>query len=338
MHWNDYLLANGARIEDGKVTDFGNPEDESNETLNGNIMADLSQLAIVEISGTDAEDFLHNQFTSDLKQLPVNTLQFSAWCNPKGRVLFNFFILKLKDRFFLLLPDELATQFTRRLQMFVLRADVVINDKKDELIRIGLSGVDIDKWLPDQIKTAPAVPGEICQTDELFCVRLPDKGQRFIVIGRYDVIEKLWGKLTAHITPVGTQQWELLDILAGFPWINTECTEKFLPQSLNLDELGGLSHQKGCYPGQEIIARVYHRGQVKRRLFIASVKSTTRPGTGDDLYMQGEDQSIGKILNVQPHPELAYMMLIVIEVDKAKSEQIYLKDHNGPLKIINNHQ
>ncbi len=335
MHWNDFLLANGARIEGGKVTDFGNPGDESNEALNGNIMADLSQLAIVEFSGTDAEDFLHNQFTSDLKQLPVNTLQFSAWCNPQGRVLFNFFILKLKNNFFLLLPDELAAQFTKRLQMFVLRADVVISDNSNELSRIGLSGVDIEKWLPDLIKTVPSTPGEICQTGELICVRLPDKKQRFIIMGKYDVIEKLWGKLTAHITPVGTQQWELLDILAGFPWINTECTEKFLPQSLNLDELGGLSHQKGCYPGQEIIARVYHRGQVKRRLFIASVEPTTRPDIGDDLYFQGEDQSIGKILNVQPHPEVGYMMLIVVEIDKAHSEHIYLKDHHGPLHLIN---
>jgi len=327
MHWNDFLQSNGAQIKNNNVVNFGQPEIESEATLNGNIITDLSQLAAIEVTGENAEEFLHGQFTSDIKSLSIDNFQFSAWCNAKGQVLTNFFIFRYKTGFLLLVPTNLREKFINRLKMFVLRSDVIVSNKSNDLIRIGISVNGRNDLINNIIKELPEHERSLICTETYTCLRV--KKTRLILIGETDAITKIWQQLTTSITPVGTHQWQLLDILAGLPWLNESCIDKFLPQYLNLDILDGVSYEKGCYPGQEVIARLRYRGKIKHRLFLASIQQEIAPLEGDNLYLSDNDRNVGKIINVQPHPELGFVFLAVAELESVKEGNITLQNSLG---------
>ena len=312
--WHDFLITQGAIVEDGILLNFPG----SNSKAADDIITDLSHLDIVEISGNEAEDFLHGQFTTNIKQLSNNHCQFSAWCNSKGQVKATFFIYRHEERFIILLPAELKESFLKQLQMYILRADVKLADKSDEFVRVGLQANDATLF-PDLIESHPEQQGEVMMDNDLHCLQLPLQGDasnahRTILIGSLDRQISLWNELVKHATPVGTAIWELLDIQATYPWITTQTTQKFLPQMLNLDLMDGLDYQKGCYPGHEIIARLHFRGQLKRSLYLATCALESCPVSGDLLYANDDEQSVGTVINVQASQD-KYYLLAVIEND-----------------------
>ena len=332
--WKDYLSSQGAEFNDDRLLNFTGNEFNESTTIN-NIVTDLSHLAIIEVSGDDAEDFLHGQFTIDIKSLHNLHCQFSAWCNPKGQVKTTFLIYRNNNNFTILLPSELKESFVKQLQMFVLRANVNISDKSDELIRIGVQMKD-ESILSSLIDSVPKQPGDVTQSEvimdnNLHCLRIVSAKHthRFILIGTADRQIELWKELAKQVTPVGSSLWELLDLQAAYPWITTQTTQKFLPQMLNLDLIGGLNYQKGCYPGQEIIARLHFRGQLKRSLCLATVTLDSQARSGDQLYADNNEQSVGTVINAQPSSD-EYYLLAVIDID-SREKKISLGNSGGPL-------
>ena len=321
MDWNEFLKNNGAVFENGTVVSFGNTKRESGACLDKNSIADLSQFTPVEITGKDADSFLHGQFAGDIKSLGANDYLLTAWCNPKGQVIVNFYILRINDRFLLLVPGDLCEKFIRRLEMFILRAEVEVTDKRGELVSIGININEKANNLPEDILTGQPVK----QLDGYTCLRNDKDLPRMIFTGDLKSISGLWQTLSTNMIPVGTHQWQMLDIQAGIPWINEQSTEQFLPQYLNLDFLNGVSFDKGCFPGQEIVARLKYRGVVKQRLYLASIQQETVPKPGDNLSLVNEDRNAGTIVNVQPHPELGFIFLAVAEIEHASSGNIKLK-------------
>ena len=138
--------------------------------------------------------------------------------------------------------------------------------------------------------------------------------------------QQTWLELSPDFTPVGSQYWQLLDILDGLPWILQSTTESFLPQLLNMDQLQAVSFNKGCFPGQEVIARLQHRGKVKQRLLIAILENGTDIGPGVKVYQNGEEQSIGTIINIARHPGEGLFVLAVINTDHGTADQLQLKN------------
>ena len=340
--WQEFLVAQGALLKAGKLLNFSGDETPENKTKdNDNIITDLSHLAIIEISGNDAEDFLHGQFTSNIEQLSTHHLQFSAWCNPKGQVKATFFIYLHGTEFYILLPDELKESIIKQLQMYILRADVKLTDKSDELIRVGLQTHDAT-LLTDIIESAPEQQGNVTQGQVTTNRGLhglltvapnnEENAPRYILIGSADRQITLWQELVKYFTPIGTPAWELLDIKAAYPWITTQTTQKFLPQMLNLDLMDGLDYQKGCYPGQEIIARLRFRGQLKRSLYLATCAlescSEIGPEIGDPLYADDNEQSVGTVINTQKSED-KYYLLAVIENDSVENK-LSLRSSDGP--------
>ena len=130
-----------------------------------------------------------------------------------------------------------------------------------------------------------------------------------------------------HVTPVGTSIWELLDIQTAYPWVTTQTTQKFLPQMLNLDLIDGLDYQKGCYPGQEIIARLHFRGQLKRSLYLATCSLDSHPESGDQLYANNIKQSVGTVVNARVSQD-KYYLLAVINKD-AIENKLSLRSSDG---------
>ncbi len=327
-NWKTFLSASGANIQGNFVNDFGNPEQESNDAFT-DVITDLSYLNLLTISGDDTETFLSGQFTSDISQLQDGKLQCSAWCNPKGRVIANFLMLRQENIFYLLLPDELKNIFIQRLRMYILRADVSIQDQSNKLAAIGVRGNAVKSILTAKFDGIPE-PYQYSTNNELVLIALPDETSRYIIIGRYDRIEALWQSLSARLIPIGSRYWQLFDILSGHAWVYKDTSESFLPQELNLDLLGGLSFSKGCFPGQEVIARLHYRGREKKRLYLGHSSSEILFPPATKLYRDELEQSIGTIVNSAAHPEKGMTVLAVVDSVANNHEILHIHSADGP--------
>jgi len=327
MHpnWQKFLENEGAIFEDDKLLSFAN---KNHKQSIENIITDLSHLSLVEVTGDDAEDFLNGQFTTNIKQLAKHHLQFSAWCNPKGQVKTTFFIYRHETGFNILLPAELLESFLKQLQMYIMRANVNLIDKSDELVRVGI--LTNNNLLNELMASAPEKEGDITIQNGVHCLHMfcsKNNSQRYIFIGSTENLTILWKEFLQHSTPVRTTIWELLDIQAGYPWLSPQTSEKFLPQMLNLDLIEGLDYQKGCYPGQEIIARLHFRGQLKRNLYFATCSFNARPEIGDQLFANDIESSVGNIINEQIFKD-EYYLLAIIEKEMIRKD-LSLREPNG---------
>ena len=138
-------------------------------------------------------------------------------------------------------------------------------------------------------------------------------------------------KLVAELKPVGTPCWEWLDIRAGIPWITAATQEQFIPQMANLELIGGVNFKKGCYPGQEIVARTQYLGKVKRRMFLANVNAAALPIAGDPLFSTDPAaQESGMIVNAQSAPDGGYDVLAVLQTSSVEAGAVHLKAPDGP--------
>ena len=321
--WQEFLITQGGIVEDGVLLGFS---EYDNKTFD-NFITDLSHLALIDVSGEDADDFLNGQFTTNIKQLAKDHLQFSAWCNPKGQVKTTFYIYRNETGFNILLPIELKDSFLKQLQMYIMRANVTLIDKSDELVRLGIQ--TNNKLVVELLESVPEKEGNISIQHGLHCLHVFSSdinSQRYILIGSVEKLIKLWQDFSQNSNTVGTSIWELLDIQAAYPWLSSQTTEKFLPQMLNLDLIDGLNYQKGCFPGQEIIARLHFRGQLKRSLYLATCSLDAQPEITDQLYISDHKNSVGIVINVQAFEDKYYLLAVI---EKA------LIEHNLALRAPN---
>ena len=331
--WQTFLEKAGAEIEDRKVVSFGNIPREQRIIQTGLIMCDLSHMGLISVSGDDASDFLQGQLTNDIRDVSPQHSQLSAYCTPKGRMLSNFRIFKRNDVFYMQLPRTQLEATMKRLRMFVLMAKVEFEDSSDSLVHMGVSGPNAVEQLSAHIKNLPEQVNDVRQSDNLTIVMLPGTHARFEIYGELDVIQTLWSKLDVHAAPVGAAPWALIDIQAGIPTIYPETSEAFVPQMLNMQIIDGVSFQKGCYTGQEIVARMQYLGKLKRQMYLIKVKTNDKVNIGDTLFSAGSTsgQGTGTIVDAQLDVvDGGYDALAVINIKDTESSKLKLHNENGP--------
>jgi hypothetical protein len=331
--WSAELLTRRARIENGTVRDFGDPRAELETTAAGSILADLSHLAVLGFGGADARTFLHAQLTCDVETLPEDAATFGAYCTPKGRALANFLLWHEPDGFRMLLPRTLLAAIRKRLQTYVLRGKVEIRDGSNDRVVLGASGPAAPHALGSVVDGLPAAPLRLARRERCTAIALPG-AQRFLLVVPLVVplalAPQLWDRLSEQLRPVGTPCWEWLEITNGLPWISPATHDAFIPQMANLELIGGVSFRKGCYPGQEIVARTQHLGRAKRRLFLAHVNSDASPAPGLALYSDDlEEQSAGTIVNAAPAPGGGFDVLAVVQTASAAHANVRLGSPSG---------
>ena len=289
---------------------------------------DLSHFGLLRIGGTDARTFLQGQLTNDTKQISAETAQLSSYCSPKGRMLGSFWIFQRGDDLYLQLPRERLDAVAKRLRMFVLSAQVTIDDVSDAFVRFGLSGECAASLLP----FAPTEPKASETRDDISIVRLPGDRPRFEVIGSPDKLAPLWSACAAQATQTGPAFWSLMDIRAGVPNVFEDTVEAFVPQMANLQLIGGISFTKGCYTGQEVVARMQYLGKLKRRMYRARIDGETPPAPGTGIYSASSDsgQGAGRVVDAAPSPEGGIEALVVLQISSAEAEDIRLIDAEGP--------
>lgn len=329
--WKEFLVANGAQFEQESVANFGSIESELHAAAGADVVCDLSHLDRLQVTGDDAESFLLNQFSNDIQQLDENLSQLTTYCNPKGRMFALFRIYRSENGFTLISDPGIGSSLQARLKMFVMRSKVEIENVSDRFAMLGLSGNNTGSLLRDAAQTEPPeTVDQVVHSGELTVIRQHGRGDRFLVTGEPASLESLWLKLAEDCKPVGRTAWEWLDIQAGLPSIHAQTSEEFIPQMLNLDVLNALNFKKGCYPGQEIIARMKYLGKLKQRMFLGHIDGTV-PAPGDALFAEGfGTQSAGTLVSAAPAPGGGFDCLFIAQLKVIGTEPLRLGSIEGP--------
>ncbi len=291
-------------------------------------ITDLSHLGLIRAAGTDLRGFLQGQLTNDINQVSPELAQLSSYLSPKGRMLGSFWIFQRGDELYLQLPAERLEAILKRLRMFVLRAQVALEDASGELARFGIAGDCAAAMLP----FTPSAEKATITRDDITIVRLPADRPRFELIGPPTALAGLWSRLSDQATQTGPDFWRLLDIRAGIPTVFEDTVEAFVPQMANLQLIGGVSFTKGCYTGQEVVARMQYLGKLKRRMYRARTDSVARPAPGTEVFSPSSEagQGVGRIVDAAPSPDGGFEALTVLQIGSADGGDLHLHDTGGP--------
>ena len=312
--WLNYLAKQGAIIQDDRVVSFGNPTAELEATTNNHIICDLSHLGLLEINGADAITFLQGQVTNDVKLLDGGTSHYTGYCSPKGRLLALFFAFNHYNHLHLQFDRELVAPILKRLKMYVMRSKVDITDTTTSIIKIGLSGENAAFYLNSLFVQVPKNEYDLVNLENGTLIRLAGSKPRYEIFTSAIHATSIWNSLKQYCVPAGKGCWDNLEIEAGIPEIVSKTQEEFVPQMLNLDLMNAINFKKGCYTGQEIVARTHYLGKVKRRTLHGQIATSKLPEAGDDVLNEAQEV-IGKIVRSAPALDNKADVLVEVRLD-----------------------
>jgi folate-binding protein YgfZ len=227
------------------------------------------------------------------------------------------------------LPRALCEPIRKRLSMYILRSKVQASDVSDAYTLIGVVGAHAEDAIRAASLPVPAATLTLAQTDHALVARLDET--RFEIIAPMDQATRLQTALSSHAMSADANVWNLATIRAGIPVITAATQEEFVPQMANLDLIGGVSFSKGCYPGQEIVARMHYLGKLKQRMVLAHVDAGPAPRPGDKLYSaETGEQSSGMVVNAAPAPDGGYDLLAVAQTSTFSANGLHLGSPTGP--------
>ena len=292
-------------------------------------LCDLSHLGLIRAAGPEAAAFLQGQLTSDTRLISPTRAQLSAWCSPKGRMMASFLAFQYGDDLYLQLGAERLETVLKRLRLYVLRTRVELSDASASLARVGLAGDCATRILGDPL---PGEPFAALQRGDLAIVRLPGDRPRFEIVGPVGAVKAFWEQAEGRAVCATPELWSLLDIRAGVPTVFDETADAFVPQMVNLQLVDGVSFTKGCYTGQEVVARMQYLGKLKRRMYLANLAADRVPQPGEELYATGSEsgQGAGKVVDARRSPAGGVEALVVVEAGSAEDGEVRLGGPDGP--------
>jgi len=325
QQWQEFLAGEGAIWEgaDTQCPSAHFPETEARLHL-----VDLSPLGAVAISGPDSQKFLQGQLTCDLVALPDNHSTLGSHCNPKGRMISAFSALKLShDEFIFRLPRDLATVAREALAKYAVFFKTALTDLGEEFRWLGLQGKDAGERAAQLLGLESLAAGELRPFDlngERAIAQALNDRQVAILVPNGQA-KFLWQQLDAEADAASYDRWQQLQIAAGIPQLHAATSEMFIPQMANLHLLGGVSFKKGCYTGQEIVARMQFRGSAKKRMYRARCTSGEFPAPGLEIYGEGE-QSIGNLVEACRGGKGIELLAVLTIARVAAGEELRLAD------------
>ncbi len=283
---------------------------------NDNFLADLSTTGLISVTGEDAISFLQGQVTNDVNAISAAHSHYSGYCNPKGRLLALFFIFRHQDKLYLSLDAGLVPSIQKRLQMYIMRAKVTLTDEQANIACLGVAGDTAAQQLQTLYPTIPTEDYAIIQHDDVTIIRMPTIKPAFQIITNVENREAVFETLSQVFTSTDKAAWQHLETLSGIPEIVEATQEAFVPQMINLDALGGINFKKGCYTGQEIVARTHYLGKVKRRTLLGKIKASTEktPVAGDPVSDMAQ-QNVGQVVRTTPGRNGDYFVLFECRLD-----------------------
>mgnify|MGYP000305891183 FL=1 len=345
--WQEFLTHEGAHIdEDGALS---LPQQLSSDAyFDKNCITDLSYLGLLQISGPDTDKFLQGQLTCDLKAITPQQSKLGACCTPKGRMVTNFSAVRTDEhQIQLVMAKEIVASTLQHLSKYAVFFKAELSDASNTWIRMVISGPDTRSTLSSLFAELPKSCDQITTHSDGFIIQVAPtaslNGTEASTAERFELWFKshkeattAWQKIRTTHEFVDHKVGRLLDIAAGIGRIETNTQELFIPQMLNLQAIKGVSFNKGCYTGQEIVARMQYRGTLKRRMYRAQVKTDTPPLPGTECFGSDRSSQIGHIVNVTPLDEGRYEVLAVLENRAVKKNDTMLFQQDGPQLELEN--
>ena len=299
--------------------------------------APLTDFGLIAASGEEAAAFLHSQLTNDVQALDGGGARLAGYCTAKGRLLATMLVWRSDarrgDEIMLMLPKELLAAIQKRLQMFVLRAKVKLRDASGEYAILGLAGSFDAPALGVYLPEAGNAPYAKQDSESGSLIRLPDADgvPRSLWITDPAQAIAAWPVLAQTMKPASNAAWRLTEIEAAIPWVVKETQEKFVPQMINFELIGGVNFKKGCYPGQEIVARSQYLGKLKRRMLSASI-AADEVAAGMEVFAETDPaQPCGMIVNAERSLDGEAGCLVEIKIAEAADAVIHLGRADGPV-------
>lgn len=328
QEWQNFLVQQGAQLHEGTVQHFGDLPAELLATRDSTVLCDLSQFGTLQAAGEEAQKFLQNLLSNDINSVNAKTAQLSSFNSPKGRMLATFLIWQGGADYFLQLPRSLAAAMHKRLAMYVMRSKVRISDVSDEVVCLGVSGKHAADLIKQHLGATLEQDWSVAQHDSASIIRIA--ADRFQINATVQHAIALWNSLALVARPAGSACWDWLNIHAGIPVVTPATQEQFVLQMANLDILGGVSFKKGCYPGQEIVARTHYLGKQKRRMYLAHIETDSAPDAGDELFSaEMAGQASGKVINASPAPGGGFDLLAVLQISSRETQGVHLQSLQG---------
>ena len=312
--WQDFLTQQGATITAGLATSFG--ETPGNYPGLSATLTDLGDLGVLALEGTDSKRFLQGQSTSDTEQLNADTVLPGAICNAKGRMLTSYHAVEPEtDAVLLVMHRPLVDTTIDNLGKYAAFFKTTLSNASDDYRLLGISGADCESILEGQFDAIPTAINQLCITENGLLLRISP--QQFLVIVKAASAEQLWQKLALSFTPTGLAYWRLQSIRAGQASVQAETFEQFVPQMLNLQATGAVNFKKGCYTGQEIVARMQYLGKLKRRTYRVIIEASTPPQVATEIYDSANNKLVGSVLLAASADEKNTEMLAVLHEEQA---------------------
>ncbi|MBI5258630.1 MAG: folate-binding protein YgfZ [Burkholderiales bacterium] len=293
--------------------------------LNGAVR--LADWGVIRARGADAASFLHGQLTQDMLHLPPGQARLAGYCSAKGRLLASFVAWRpADDELLLACSADVLPATLKRLSMFVLRAKCKLDDAAADWALYGLVGDAARQWLGAAAPSAPwQVASFVVEEANAQVVRLPDVAgaQRWL-------LARPAAAAAPALPALAPQAWQWLEVRSGVARIVAATVEQFVPQMVNLELVGGVNFQKGCYPGQEVVARSQYRGTLKRRALVFDSDAALSPGQ-EVFHSDDPGQPAGRVANVGALPGGASTGLVEVKLAAVGTGTWHLGAADGPL-------
>ena len=332
--WTEHLATLGATLGDASLH-FSDAASEARAATEKTIAVPLLHLGTIRSVGPDSAVFLHNLVSNEVKKLEADAAEWNSFNSPKGRMIASFLMWPEAEGHALALSADILPAFLKKFSMYVLRSKVKLSDASAEIALIGISG-------PNAAAAAQAAGAELPGADMkqtlaasgLRCIRLG--ATRYLLAvpvaaapAAYDAL------LAAGAERAGTAAWQLTMIRAGVPLITAPTQEEFVAQMLNYELIGGVNFHKGCYPGQEIVARTQYLGKLKKRTYRVALPAGAEAAAGMDVYAPDfGEQSAGKLVNVAPTADGGREALAVLQSSSAEAGELHLGAPDGPRLVV----
>lgn len=313
--WRGFLEAHGAVFDRDRVLRFSDPGRNDREA----VCVPLTDYGVLRVEGDDSMAFLQAQLTCDLRQVSATQARFGGYCTPKGRLLATMLLWSVEAGYRIMLPAALLEPVAGRLRRYILRARVRIEPERS-LALIGVVGPRATDAIARAHIPVPESPLSVTRAGATVAVRL-SAGSTVLAVPDAEAPAR-WETLCKLAIPSGAAHWDRAQVADGVGWIFPRTQELFLPQSVGLDANSGVSFDKGCYPGQEIVARTHYLGNLKRRLYLGRASGPVQPG--DELLPPGSAEAAGTVVNAAPSPDGAWDVLAVLRSDTV---------HGGVLRV-----
>ncbi|HEX4985775.1 MAG TPA: hypothetical protein VFV71_06850, partial [Burkholderiales bacterium] len=287
------------------LPDFGDPVREFEAARSGVAVSPATRFGQLLVHGADAASFLQAQLTCDVDRLAPGQAGFGGYCTPKGRLLATFVVVRVAQGYLMHLPADTAEDIAARLRRFVLRARVKIETDSGWRV-LGIAGPGTGALIGGQFGVRLESSFAAAAGADATVVRLP--GEACVAFAPAQSAGTLWQALASQAVAAGDDCWAWVQIRSRMPWISAATQDQFLPQMVGLDAIGGVSFGKGCYPGQEIVARARYLGEVRRRLWDGTASGVAH--AGDTLESGG--QPVGTVLTAAPLPSGGSALLAVV--------------------------